>query len=249
MPETPVSVKKEITEAEENRAGREDTEAGKEIQATAIPEPGEKKEEGLRPPSEEKAGEEEKTTAVEEKPLKAEETTALEEAKVEEEAGYYEATKGDTLSSIAGRKDVYGDPLKWPILFRQNSDALADLVLDEDLPEKEIPEDKKLRFLTPEAIAENLRGRPQNLWVVNIFSGTTKAEVMPQAVKLLKLGYPFYITRADVRGTEWMRLRLGFFATKREADEAGAKIMAPLNLADSWSTKISENEFEAFGGF
>ncbi|MDP6180052.1 MAG: LysM domain-containing protein [Desulfatiglandales bacterium] len=37
-------------------------------------------------------------------------------------AGYYVVQKGDSFPKIAARKDVYGDPLNWPILYRLNRD-------------------------------------------------------------------------------------------------------------------------------
>ena len=39
-----------------------------------------------------------------------------------EVAGYYIVKKGEGLSGIASRGDVYGDPLKWPFLCRRNLD-------------------------------------------------------------------------------------------------------------------------------
>lgn len=250
IPASPAPAKEASPEAKEKKAGPGETVAGERRDPTAAPETMGKKEEGLEPPREEKAREEEKAAALDKKPLKAEGVAAEgRQTKAEGEAAYHTVRKGESLSLLAGRKEVYGDPLKWPILFRHNPDALADISLDDGLADREIPEGRRLRFLTPKEVETNLRSRSRNLWVVNIFSGTGKAEIMPQVVKLLKLKYPIYITRATVQGTEWMRLRLGFFASKRDADEEGAKIMALLKLMDSWSTRIGENEFEEFGGY
>lgn len=38
----------------------------------------------------------------------------------------YVVRKGDNLWTIAGRKAVLGDPLKWPLLFRLNRDEIRD---------------------------------------------------------------------------------------------------------------------------
>jgi hypothetical protein len=40
-----------------------------------------------------------------------------------------------------------------------------------------------------------------------------------------------------------MRLRVGFFKTKAEADDEGKKIMELLRFKDSWTTKLGTNEF------
>ncbi len=33
---------------------------------------------------------------------------------------------GDTLSKIAGYPDIYGDPSKWPIIYKANLDRIKD---------------------------------------------------------------------------------------------------------------------------
>jgi nucleoid-associated protein YgaU len=39
---------------------------------------------------------------------------------------YYVVSEGDVLWSIAARKEVYADPLLWPILYRANRDQIKD---------------------------------------------------------------------------------------------------------------------------
>jgi hypothetical protein len=68
-------------------------------------------------------------------------------------------------------------------------------------------------------------------------------------VTLVKQGYPVYIVRANVKGKDYMRLRVGFFKKKSEADEVGKKIKEQLNFHDSWSTKADKEEYEEVGGF
>ena len=85
--------------------------------------------------------------------------------------------------------------------------------------------------------------------MINIISATTKGDVIPPAIRLIKDGYKVYITKAKVKGNEWMRVRVGFFKNKTEADAEGQKIMTVLNFADSWTTKIGKKEFVEFGGY
>ena len=54
-----------------------------------------------------------------------------EQAVVQKEAGYYRVQKGDSLSKVAGREDVYGNPLMWPSLFRLNMDKLGGIKVAE----------------------------------------------------------------------------------------------------------------------
>ena len=198
-----------------------------------------------------KGSSEVKTAALKEKLVKASgaETSKKKEDSVKEEEGYYIVKKGDSLSSIAGKKEVYDDPLKWPILYRLNLDKLSDIQSGQDFAEREIPEDLRIKFLTSDELKQNLEKRTHGLWLVNILSATTNKKIVPAAVKLIKEGYPVYIVSAKVKGKDWMRLRVGFYKNREEANTHGKKIMEIINLTDSWSTKADEKEFEEFGGY
>jgi hypothetical protein len=80
-------------------------------------------------------------------------------------------------------------------------------------------------------------------------SATTNTKIIPPAIRLINNGYPAYITRAKVKGKDWIRLRVGFFKSRTEADTEGKKIMAMLKIADSWVTKAGKKELEEFGGY
>ncbi|NVM26535.1 MAG: SPOR domain-containing protein [Desulfobacterales bacterium] len=197
-----------------------------------------------------KEAEEVKTAALEQKALTIPETDAREkETAVEEVTGYYTVKKGDSLSAIAAREDVYGDSLKWPILYRLNMDELGKLKLGEILPDRELPEGVRLKTISPDEVRENLRTRVHNVWAVNVLSATTDGKIIPLAIKLINNGYPAYVTRAKVKGKDWMRLRVGFFRNQTEADTEGKKIMAMLKLADSWVVKVGEEERVEFGDY
>ncbi len=198
--------------------------------------------------SEEKMVEETRPAAVEEKGSETPET-AERVALPKEETGYYVARKGDTLAGIAGREDVYGDPLKWPIIGRHNVHRLSYMSAGEDLPDRALPEGMKLRILTPDDVKENLEKRANRRWAVNGLSSPSKAEVIPAVVRLIREGFPVYITRARVKGKDYMRVRIGFFKDKASADTEGKKIMDVLNLSDTWTFMVGEQEIRAFGGY
>ena len=188
--------------------------------------------------------------AVDDKSRKAEEPKPPEKkAAPEEESGYYIAKGGESLSGIAKNEAVYGDALKWPLLYRLNVDKLGGMPPGADFPERALSKGLKLKLFTPDEVKENLEKRPRNFWVVNILSSMTNEEIVPAAVQLMQEGYPVYITSARVKGKDWMRLRLGFFKKKIEADRAGKKIKALINAVDSWSTKAGEKEVEAYRGY
>ncbi len=200
--------------------------------------------------SETKEGGEVKTAPIEERTLETPETDAGQKAReMEEVIGYYIAKKEESLSSIAAREDVYGDPLKWPILYRLNINKLGKLQLREDLPHREVPEGLRLRILSPHEIRENLQRIAHNVWAVSVLSGTTDREIVFPAIRLIKNRYPVYITSVKVKEKDWMRLRVGFFKNRTDADQARKKIMSMLNCHDSWVTKVARQELEEFGGY
>ena len=166
-----------------------------------------------------------------------------------QERGYYFIKKGDSLASIAERKDVYGDPLKWPILCRFNMDKLGKMERGEDFPDRALPEGVRLKIITPEEEKENLEKRANKVWVVNVISTPNRKEIITATMKLLEEGYLAYITRTRVKGKDYMRLRVGFFGKKAEADAEGDKIKALLDLGDPWKTKAGKEEFRDFAGY
>jgi hypothetical protein len=171
------------------------------------------------------------------------------ERPAEREPGYYSVKKGDSLARIAGREDVYGDPLKWPILCRFNLDKLGKMMVGEDLADRPLPKGMRLKIITPDEKKKNLEKRANRVWVVNVLSTPNRKEIVPAAMKLLQQGYLAYITRTNVKGKNYMRLRVGFYEEKAEADAVGEKIKALLNLGEPWKTKAGEEEVKEFGGY
>lgn len=166
-----------------------------------------------------------------------------------EEKGYYQAKKGDSLSKIAARKDVYGDRLNWVVLYRLNRNQFIDENLGEDFPDTRLKKEVRLKIITPGEAKANIKKRTDRPWVVNVLSATDKDELNPAAIKLVKDGYKVYFTRARVRGKDWIRLRVGFFKNKVEADREGQKIMGVLDRVDTWSSKVGKKELLVFGGY
>jgi len=206
-----------------------------------------------KPQAEEKAPME-KPAASPEKPgivpkPESEDKKAASEKKEKDEPGIYVVKKGDSLSSVAARTDVLKDSLKWPILLRLNRDKLGEWAVGEDLPDRELPQGTKLKVITAREARASLKKGTGTLWVVNVVSATTLAEIVPPAVTLVKQGYPVYIVRANVKGKDYMRLRVGFFKNKSEADELGKKIKEQMNFQDSWTAKADKEEYEEVAGF
>jgi len=204
--------------------------------------------ENLKPKPEEKGVGETKPAAVEETELERPKFVK-EEAPPKEETGYYVVKKGDTLAGVAGKEDVYGDPLKWPILVRHNVDGLNQMSTAEDLPDKVLPDGMKLKIFTQDEVKNNQKERGKRRWAVNVLSTPNKREVIPVVVRLIRAGFPVYITRASVKGTDYMRVRVGFFSEKSEADVEGKRLMEVVKLSDFWTIEVGEKEMREFGGY
>ncbi len=168
---------------------------------------------------------------------------------VEEDLGHYIVKGGESLAAIAGKEDVYGDPMKWTILYRHAEGQLSPLVTGVDFPDKLLPEGLRLKIIDQEERKRNLLERSEHDWAVNVQSAMSKIEIVPSAVTLVKAGYPVYLTRVRIKGKDWLRLRVGFFKTRAEADREGKKIMTLLKFDDLWVTKVGDLEFAEFGGY
>lgn len=165
------------------------------------------------------------------------------------EPGIYIVKEGESLSSISGQAEVYGSPLKWPILFRYNMDKLSGLELGEDLPDSLLPQDVRLKIVAPEEFKKNLQERADKFWIINIISTTSSKEVVSPAIKLMKSGYSIYITSALVKGKSYLRLRVGFFKNQSEAAAAGKAIMELLKTTEFWPTRVTKSEHGEFAGY
>ncbi len=162
-------------------------------------------------------------------------------------ADFYMVRKGDSLYRIAGRKEVYNDPMRWPSLFRLNMDKLDQMKVGEGFQHKELPEGLELRFTPPSEAAENLDKLGPKPWVVNVMSVENPGRIVPAAIALMKKGYRVYLSKARIKGRDWVRLRVGFFKDSAEAGAVRKEIM-PL-VKDAWLAKIGNRELKKFGGF
>jgi len=166
----------------------------------------------------------------------------------EEDAGYYIVKSDEGLSEIAARDEVYGDPLKWPILYVYNMNKIGELQLVEGFLERGLPTGESLRIIIPREARENLRLRSDRSYAVNVLSTRSQKGLIASAIRLMREGYPVYITSAMVEGMRWMRLRIGFFETRIEASLERMKINDLLRIHNSWVTEVGQEELEEFGG-
>jgi len=163
------------------------------------------------------------------------------------EKGVASVGEGESLSAFAAREDTCGDPLKWTRLYRLNLQRLAMLRTWKDIAEKPLDPGLPLRYLTPEDKEEAQSPIQVGPWVVTVRSLQSPGRLTAPAIKLIENGFHVYITRAEVKGKQWLRLRVGFYPNKSEAMEARNKISEIFGNDDSWIARAGKGELEEFG--
>jgi hypothetical protein len=128
-------------------------------------------------------------------------------------------------------------------------EKIGRLQLVDDFLDRELAEGVTLKVITPDQARETLPSKAKHLLAVNVLSAPTQKQLISSAIRLMKEGYPVYITRATIRGRQWLRLRVGFFQTKAEADLERKKINALLNIRNSWITTVGKKELEGYAGY
>lgn len=172
------------------------------------------------------------------------------ESQVPAKEAFYKVRKNDSLSDIAARKDVYGDSLKWPSLFRLNRSALEKMKVTESLPVEKLPEGLRLKYVSRDGASENLAAVGDKLWVVDVASAKAMNGVVPHAIFLMRKGYHAYLTKSQLAGEEWIRLRVGFYKDILEALKVSEEVKALLNISETpMPIKIERKELERFAGY
>jgi hypothetical protein len=82
-------------------------------------------------------------------------------------------------------------------------------------------------------------------WVVHVVSVKTIEQAMIYKERLMAVGFPAYSIRAKVKGEDWIRVRVGFFKSRDEAQKAAPEINEKFILKGPyWITKVSKKEME-----
>lgn len=162
------------------------------------------------------------------------------------ERGFIRVGKGQSLSAVAARADVYGDFLKWPELYRLNLDHLAMIRAWDDVEKRTLPVGLVLKYEDVGNEGRHRIDRERKAWVVNVLSLKTPGKLAGPAIHLIRAGYDAYITRAVVKNEPWLRLRVGFFRDRSGALKARKQIREFLGKDDSWIARAGKKEVEEF---
>ncbi|MBN1614768.1 MAG: hypothetical protein JW950_09910 [Deltaproteobacteria bacterium] len=158
---------------------------------------------------------------------------------------------GETLGGIAGQSRIYGDNLKWPLIYLLNREELGKLRLaPEALSITPLPAGLVLAIMLPEeARKRSARAAEEKPWVINILSSLNANEITPMVVRLIDGGYFAYISEWHYKDKRWKRLRVGFFADRETANEQGRKITEKLGLSTFWTVKADWDELNEYAGY
>jgi hypothetical protein len=165
----------------------------------------------------------------------------------EKEKGVYISKGDESPAAIAAKKDIYGDPLKWILLYRYNRSVFDQMIKNESFPDRPVPTGARLKIVSLSDMKKSSSAGSH--WVINVLSFPQQEKIVHAAITLVDSGYSVYIMKANVNGVDYLRLRVGFFDEKAAAEREGQKITALLNISDVWTTKPAEAEFKEFGGY
>ena len=82
-------------------------------------------------------------------------------------------------------------------------------------------------------------------WVVHVASVKTEEQAMIYKERLMAVGFPAYSIPAKVKGEDWVRVRVGFFNNREEAQKVAPEINEKFILKGPyWITKVLKKEME-----
>lgn len=83
----------------------------------------------------------------------------------------------------------------------------------------------------------------EDRWIVQVAAVRTQKEAMAYKEKLMASGFPAYSGSAMVKEEEWIRIRVGFFRNKDEAEKAGEEIRKKFNYEGHyWIVRVPASE-------
>lgn len=84
--------------------------------------------------------------------------------------------------------------------------------------------------------------RPVGRWAVNLASYAENVHAEKLRDKLKSQGHNAYLTQAEVKGTTWHRVRIGFYHSSEEAAEYAVEISKAHRLPKAWVVQPSWEE-------
>lgn len=79
-------------------------------------------------------------------------------------------------------------------------------------------------------------------WAVHVASYMSKEEALAMVKRLKQNNYNAYMTEFNLKGKYWYRVRIGFYASDREAKSIGKKISGNYSMSGMWTVKPNKKE-------
>lgn len=119
----------------------------------------------------------------------------------------------------------------------------ADAGRDEIVPEETVKKPSKKSAKASKAVTSaDVSARP---WVVGLASFKTLGEAQDVTGSLKAMHHNAYITETVKDGRKWYRVRVGFYATKEEAEKVGKSLSAKFGFKNLWVVKPAKAEAKA----
>ncbi|MEK7829241.1 MAG: SPOR domain-containing protein, partial [Deltaproteobacteria bacterium] len=80
------------------------------------------------------------------------------------------------------------------------------------------------------------------LWAVHVASYVSKEEALSVVKRLKQDNYNAYMTEFAMKGKYWYRVRIGFYASDREAKAVVQKISDSHSISGAWTVKPKKKE-------
>ncbi len=90
---------------------------------------------------------------------------------------------------------------------------------------------------TPEKDVGNILQSP---WVVEVCSYLRYNEAQNLARSFKDQGFPAFVSRIDLKGQRWYRVRVGVYSTEEEAQKMKEKIAKEFGITDPWVHLLTE---------
>lgn len=86
----------------------------------------------------------------------------------------------------------------------------------------------------------------QKTWALNVVSTTDPKLAFDIMRRLQTTDHTVYTYKFTTQGKDWHRVRLGFFATREEAEKANQRLMAQMNTPNSWIVQPGPEELALY---
>jgi cell division septation protein DedD len=100
----------------------------------------------------------------------------------------------------------------------------------------------------PQPPAGALKPPPRSgeIWVINALSTQDGEKARQVLDRMIKLPYFVYSYPVEIKGVNWHRIRIGFFASQAEAERTGVKLAREFELPPPWLLKPSSQEIDQY---